>query len=260
MGKRGPSTLLKTFLMMAVCLELVGCVTTTNDPLAQNRDPERAVAAYVQTGMVFMQRNQMQDANRVLTRAQQIDPDSPAVNNALALFFSLEGDKSQTEKYFKKALSSNPDFSQARNNYAAFLFQQGRTEDAIEQLQRVTKDYTYDRRFTAYENLGLCYLKLGQKDKALMAFNRALNLNPDQPVSLLETAQLEFDRGNNLAAQRYLSRYEKLSKPNPRQLWLGIQLERALGDKDKLASYALALKNLFPGSPEYKTYQASKQP
>ena len=260
MGKRRSLAPFKTVWILVVCLGLSACVTVTNDRLAQNRDPKKAVAAYVEAGILYIQRNQMENASRALTRAQKINPDDPAVNNGLALFYSVEGDKEQTEKYFRKALSSNPEFSQARNNYAAFLFQQGRTEDAIEQLEQVTRDYHYDRRFTAFENLGLCYLKTGDKDKAEKAFNRALKLNPDLTTSMLEMAQLSFDKGDNLSALRYLGRYEKVAQPNPRQLWLGIQLQRVVGDKNKLASYELALKNLFPGSPEYQAYKASKQP
>jgi len=260
MGKRRPLSSLKTIWILIVSLGLSACVTTTNDRLSQNRDPKKAVAAYVEAGVLFIQHNQMESASRALNRAQEIDPDNPAVNNGLALFYSVEGDKSQTEKYFQKALSSNPDFSQARNNYAAFLFQEGRIDDAIEQLERVVKDYHYDRRYTAYENLGLCYLKTGDKEKAEHSFNRALKLNANLPISQMEMAQLSFERGDNQAALRYLSNYEQMAKPNPRQLWLGIRLQRLLGNKDKLASYELALKNLFPGSPEYKAYKASKKP
>ena len=176
----------------------------------------------------------------------------------MALFFSIEGDKPQTEKHFKQALTVDPDFSQARNNYAAFLFQEGRYKDAIQQLERVVKDYRYDRRSTAYENLGQCYLKVNDLEQAEEAFNRALRLNPNLSVSLLELAHLYYEKGNNLAASQYLASYEKISRPSPRQLWLGIRLQRVLGDKNKLASYELALRNMFPGSPEYQAYLASK--
>lgn len=245
-------------LLLALSLVLTGCVTESSNRLAQNRDPRKALKAYVDAGMLYMQRHQMDDAHRTLTRAYEINPKDPSVNNAMALFFSIEGDKKQTEKHFKSALSADPNFSQARNNYAAFLFKEGRYRDAIEQLERVTTDYRYERRATAFENLGLCYLKVGEAEKAEEAFSRALRLNASLPVSLLELAHLSFEKGNNLQASQYLASHEKLARPSPRQLWLGIRLQRILGDKDKLASYELALRNMFPGSPEYKAYQASR--
>lgn len=243
--------------VVALGFTLTACVTETNDPLAQNRDPDKAAKTYVEAGMLYMQKQRMTDAHRTLKRAHEIAPDSPVVNNAYALFFSMEGEPKQAEKHFKRALKSDPDFSQARNNYAAYLFEHERYDEAVEQLLVVTKDYRYIKRFTAFENLGICYLKLGDKEKAKAAFNRALQLNPKLPNALLEMSQLSMEQGNNQLAYRYLTHYESFVKPSPKQLWLGIQLQRKLGDKDKLASYELALKNLFPGSKEYKAFKAS---
>ncbi len=246
-------------LTSLICLfVLAGCVTETNDRLAQNRDPEKAARTYVEAGMLYMQRNQMANANRTLKRAQELAPEDPSVNNALALFFNVEDEGEQAEKYFKKALFHDPGFSQARNNYAAFLFERGRYDEAINQLELVTKDYRYPRRFTAFENLGVCYLRIDQPEQAKSAFNRALQLNPSLPTSLLEMAELHFNEGDNALAARYLKKYESVAQPSPRQLWLGIRLQRELGDKNKLASYELALKNMFPGSDEYQAYLASK--
>lgn len=237
---------------------LIGCVTETNDPLAQNRDPAKAVRIYVEAGTRYLQSRQMDNANRTLHRAYDIAPNDPSVNNALALFYQMEGEDSQAEKYFEKALSNDPGFSQAHNNYAAYLYEKGRYDAAIAHLEKVVKDYQYPRRFTAFENLGICYLKKNDRESAVTAFNRALQMNPNLPVSLLEMASISLEDGNNLLAARYLNKYESIAQPSPRQLWLGIRLQRILGDKDKQASYELALKNLFPGSDEYKAFKASK--
>ncbi len=258
MGNRSPVKLRWLNLLAAVCFLLAGCVTETNNRLSQNRDPQKAVKAYVEAGMLYLQRNQMENAHRTLNRAYDIDPNDAGVNNGLALFFSIEGDKAQTEKHFKKALATDPGFAQARNNYAAFLFSEGRYQDAIEQLERVTTEYRYEKRFAAFENLGLCYLRVGRVEDAEKSFNRALKLNPSLPVSTLEMAEILFDRKDYQAAGTYLSKYEKIAKPSSRQLWLGIRLQRVLGDKNKVASYELALRNMFPTSPEYQAYKAAQ--
>lgn len=236
---------------------LLGCVTETNNPLAQNRDPEKAVRIYVEAGTRYLQSNKMENASRALHRAYEIAPDDPTVNNALALFYNAEGEDAQAVRHFEKAIAQDPGFSQARNNYAAYLYEHKQYDAAIKQLEMVTKDYKYSRRYTAYENLGICYLQRDDKQSAAAAFNRALQLNPNLPTSLLEMAELSLEEGNNLMVSRYLTKYEAIAQPSPKQLWLGIRLQRILGDKNKLASYELALKKLFPGSDEYKTYKAS---
>lgn len=252
------TTIRTALAALLVSQVLTGCVTETNDPLAQNRDPAKAAKAYVDAGTRYLQDGKMVNANRTLNRAYEIAPDDPAVNNALALFYVAEGEDEQAEKHFRHALNSNPGFSQARNNYAAYLYDKGRYDDAIEQLERVVKDYQYSRRYTSYENLGICYLKVGRKDDAVKMFNRALQLNPNMAISLIEMAEISLEQGDTEMAERYLSKYESFAQPSPRELWLGIRLQRIAGDKDKLASYELALKNLFPKSKEYEAYKASR--
>lgn len=252
------TTFRSVVLSLLIGQGLAGCVTETNDPLAQNRDPQKAAKAYVDAGTRYLQNRKMEHANRTLNRAYEIAPDDPAVNNALALFYVVEGEDEQAEKHFQHALSEDPNFSQARNNYAAYLYEKGRYQDAITQLERVIKDYQYTRRYTSYENLGICYLRVDREDDAIKMFNRALQLNPRLPTSLLEMAEIYLERGDTLMSSRYLAQYESFAQPSPRELWLGIRLQRILGDQDKLASYELALKNMFPNSDEYKAYKATQ--
>jgi type IV pilus assembly protein PilF len=128
-------------LIVVLSTVLSGCVTETNDPLAQNKDPAKAVKTYVEAATRYMQLNQMANADRTLKRAHEIAPDDPAVNNALALFYTIEGEDEQVERYYKKALSGDESFSQARNNYASYLYRKERYKDAIYQLEKVGKDY-----------------------------------------------------------------------------------------------------------------------
>ena len=81
------------------------------------------------------------------------------------------------------------------------------------------------------------------------------NLKPELPSPVIELADLAFQEQDYASAKRYLDRYHKLTKPTARSLWLGIRIERIFGNKDKMASQALALKNLFGYSKEYLEYK-----
>lgn len=247
------------FISVTTALLLSACVTV-EDPtaLSRNKDPEKAVEVYTKLGIKYLQKRDMENASRTLKRAYDIDPDSPVVNNALALFYTVENEPEQVVKHYEAALEEDPEFSAARNNYAAYLFEKERYSEAIKQLEIAVKDYRYTRRFQSFENLGLCHLELGQKEEAEKAFKRALQLNPRQPRSLLEMADLRYQQGDYQTAAAYLNQLDKLGvKPTARQLWMEIQISRMQGDKNKLASLALALKNLFPLSREYKAYLES---
>lgn len=247
-------------LVAFLVVTLSACVTV-EDPnaLSRNKDPEKALEIYTKLGIKYLQKRNMEDASRTLNRAYDIDPDDPRVNNALALFYTAENEPTQVVKHYEAALKEDPGFSTARNNYAAFLYEREEYGKALEQLKVAVKDYTYTRRFQSFENMGLCYLRLDQPEEAEKAFQRALQLNPRMPKSLMELADLRFQKGDYRTASFYLKQLDSLGiKATARQLWLEIQISRALGNRNRLASLELALKNLFPNSAEYKKYLESK--
>ncbi len=98
---------------------------------------------------------------------------------------------------------------------------------------------------------------LGDREEAIEAYQHALALSPLQRLAMIELATLKFEDEEYAEAQKYLEQYTKITKPSARSLWLGIRLERIFGNKDQEASYALALKNLFPYSDEYLKYKQS---
>lgn len=248
-------------LLTLLYVFLSGCVIeSTNDTMAKNKDSGKALRAYVQLGMRYIQDRNMTQADRVLRKAAAIDEDDASLNNAYGLFYLVEEDRKKAEQHFSKAVSEDPEFSAAHNNYANLLYGDGRYEEAVEHLLAVTKQYRYERRYQVFESLGKCYDKLNQPDNAEPAYLKALQLYPRLPSSLLALSELYLKKGNYPLSKQYLGQYEAVSKPSPAQLWLGIRLQRQVGDADKLASYELALRKLFPGSPEFREYQKTVSP
>ena len=63
-------------------------------------------------------------------------------------------------------------------------------------------------------------------------------------------SRISFEKGSYLEAKEYLSRYDQLTRHNAESLWLGIEIENILGNKDAVSSYALLLKIDFPEAEE----------
>ena len=68
----------------------------------------------------------------------------------------MEQETELAEIHFRKALASNKSDSMARYNFGAFLFNQGRFEDARKQMKVASDDLSYERRPQAFYILGLC--------------------------------------------------------------------------------------------------------
>jgi type IV pilus assembly protein PilF len=175
--------------------------------------------------------------------------------------YQSTGEYELAEENFEKALSVNPSFSRARNNFAAFLFSQQRYKEAAKELEIVVKDSLYSGRPLAFVNLGLCRVQLFDPEGAEAAFVRALAMDRTNAIALVELAILRYEAGDPANARKYYATYRSVVRQqSARGLWLGVRLARESGQLNEESSYALALKNLYPDSAEYEAYKRTVAP
>ena len=242
-------------LVLCLSVLLAGCVSQRSGGGAQEVNVQKALEAYVKLAIGYIENRNRESARHHLRKAFELDKNSAQATAAQALLYQVEGEAELAEENFKRALRLDPDFSQARNNYASFLYAHERYAEAFEQFTRVSRDLDYNNRDLSLLNLGRTALKMGNKERAKAAFEHAYNLNPRMPTLLLELAQISFEDEDYAQAKRYLDRYGELARQSAQSLLLNIKIERIFGNKDKEASHAMALKNRFPYSREYLEYK-----
>lgn len=241
-------------IICVAVLLLSGC-QSNSDLVTKPQDTQKQVEALVDLGVGYLKNGDYTRAKDNLNHALHLDSHAASAHNALALVFQFEREFKEAEKQFKLALRYQPKFTRARNNYGAFLFGQGRYKEAISQLNIAAQDQFYDERPTVFENLGVCYLQLDDKKDAEAAFVKSVALNPKQPRALLELAGLRYDQQKYSSSQQLFHRYEQVSRANANSLWLCVRLAKVFHDDNKEASCALALKNIYPASDEFKQYE-----
>ena len=247
----------RTNCAMILLLVLSGCITETNREELK-ADPEKSLQNHIDLGLGYLAQGDLAVAKEKLARAMEIDPNSALTHNAYGLLFQLEEEMKLAEKHFRRAIRLDSNFAMARNNYGAFLFAEGRYEEAIEQLKIGVQDPFYQARSQVYENLGVCYLKLGDTASAEEAFEHAIALNSKQRRSLLELAVLLFGQQDHVNARNLYRRYIEVEEQSARSLWLGVRIAEIFQNDDEAASYILMLRNIFPTSPEYQMYLSSR--
>lgn len=233
-----------------------GCITEIKGPHLK-ADPVKSLQSYIDLGIGYIRNGQYQRAKDNLNKALALDSRSAQAHDAFGLLFQFEGELELAERHFKRAVSIQPDLSRARNNYGAFLFEQKRYDEAIKQLKEAAKDPFYPARPQAFENLGVCYLHLGELAQAEDAFSHAVGLNATQPRALLELAELKFKKQDFTGAKGHFERYRKIMQPSSKSLWLGIRIARVFDEKDDEASQSMLLRNIFPATEEHKAYRES---
>lgn len=258
--KDATGRVLRVFFLLVCAALLPACVTEQTSVFTGETSESEALETRVQLARNYIGNQDWENAKRNLKLARDIDPRSPEVAEAFALVYQSTGEYELAEENFKRAISLRRDFSRARNNYAAFLYSQGRYKDAEEQLNIVIKDTLYEARPQAFINLGLVRVRLNDDPGAREAFVRALTMDRSNSFAMLELAHIDYRSGNYQAAERYLRNYRKFRRQqSPRALWLGVRLAHAMGNEDAEASAVLALRNLYPESAEYRAYQEAVQ-
>lgn len=239
-------------LAIVLSFAVSGCVTRTSGPEV---DREQALDTHIQLAMAYIENRNRESARHHLRRAFELNRDSAKAIGAQAMLYQLEGEDERAEESFKRALQQDRSFTQARNNYAAFLYKKERYKEALEQFELVADDLDYNNRARALLNLGRSALQLGHTARAHSAFEQAYTLDRSMPAVLIELAELNFNQEDYAEAKRYLDQYAALTRQSARSLLLGIKIERIFGNRDQEASYVMALKNRFPYSNEYLEYQ-----
>ncbi|OGT65854.1 MAG: type IV pilus biogenesis/stability protein PilW [Gammaproteobacteria bacterium RIFCSPLOWO2_02_FULL_47_50] len=231
---------------LSSCAQIMGPGGTLS---ASDRSNEVA-EANLNLGVAYMQRGDYEKALDKLNKALAADTRHTPTYNALGLLYQKLGKPEQAEQYFKQALSINQNDAHTLNNYGQFLCDEGRYDQAQEAFLKAASNPLYEVPEIPITNAGTCALENNQPDMAEQHFRNALDKNPKVPVALIQMSQLSYDQGNYLSARGYLQRYLEVAKHTAHSLWLGIQIEQNLGDKNTLSSYALLLKNNFPNSRE----------
>jgi len=238
---------LLTGVLLAVFVS--GCVTeSTGGP--QVAPAENRVQAQIDLARGYLEQGNMERARTSLNKALEIDSRSVEAYVLLGVVNSAERDWGVAEKHFKTALSIDSRNAMALNNYGSFLYSRGRYDEAVRYLRLLVQDTGYRARSQAYENLGLAELKVNERAAARESFKRALQLSFSHPQSNLELAALAYEDGQVAQAASYYDAFRSMAPQTARSLCLGMKISQNQGDSDRMASYALALNNLFPDAPE----------
>lgn len=249
---------MRNLIFAVMVVVLASCVTETSGGMPGPAETPDRVRAQLDLARGYLGNRDYGRARPPLMRALQIDPRAVEAHVLMAVLNEAEEDSDLAEAHYRSALRIEPANAQALNNYGGFLYREKRYAEAAKHLRRLVGDSTYRARSQAYENLGLAELQLGNEQAAKEAFMRALLLNQSQARSSLELAELAYASGDHAIAQERFDAYRRNARQTPRSLCLGMKLGQWAGDTDQLASYAMALQNLFPNSREAKDCEVPK--
>jgi type IV pilus assembly protein PilF len=178
------------------------------------------------------------------------DPSLLEAHNLRGLIYMRLNDAALAEESFRKALQIDPQAASVAHNYGWLLCQQGRMPEAFRLFQGAIANPGYVDKAKSLMALGVCQSKAGQTLDAEASLQKAFELDASNPVIGYNLALTLYQRGEFARALFYVRRINNGEFANAESLWLGIRIERKLGNTEAASQLGIQLKKRFPQSNE----------
>jgi type IV pilus assembly protein PilF len=221
-------------LFVLVSLLLTGCAWMPFH--GGGIDKQKAAAANADIGAEYLRKEENKRARGAFDKALGYDSDNFTANWGMAVASERLGAADEARRYFKKTLAIRSEPA-IYNSYAAFLCEQGETEQGVAYFKRALKNHNRVDRAASLANAGLCLYRARHTQDAVDYFHRALALNPRQPTALAALAKAAYHNGNYLSARAFIERADEAAKLDADQLLLAARIELAHHDRKAAKAY-----------------------
>lgn len=254
----------RVLLLLAVVVGMAACHTTGSHesalapaarPVSEQpvvNDNQKRARAHVELGTAYLSAARFGVALEEVRIALKYDPNYAPAHYLLGLVHMYLDEKQAAQKAFETALRLAPGDPEFSNTYGWFLCVNGQEKEGLARLAQAAQNPYYSTPTRAYTNSGLCYLRLKDEAAATAQFGRALALDPKNDTALFQLAHLAFMKGDLVQARQLVSQLNQMVTPTAESLWLGLRIERKLGNHDAEESYAAQLRRAFTSSQEYQ--------
>jgi type IV pilus assembly protein PilF len=221
-------TKIKSLTVLLLCATLLtACSTVGSSGNTAAEEKKKKIASInIELGMGYLEEKNIQRAKEKFLEALDADPSLPEVQYSLAYFYEATGDLQQANTCYLKAIALAPKRGDSQNNYGTYLCRMGEYRKSIKHFRIALQDPTYLDTAGAYENAGVCALKIPDPKQALTYFNHAILQDANHPVSLINAAELEYKRGNYSAARKRLRDYLLIAPATRQTDGLSSRLQR----------------------------------
>lgn len=237
---------------LALACLVAGCVSTSSRPQAPVSKTE-AAKYNMELGISYLRQGDYKGAQAKLERALQDDSSLSTAYSALGLVYEKLGDPAGAEKNYRRAVSMDSSSPDNLNALAVFLcLQKKETDEALRYFDKALAIPLSKAEFNqamVYTNAGVC-AKREDLVRAENYLRSALAADPGFRLALVQLADVALLRQNYLQSRAFLERYLAAGPASADALWIGVRVEKALGEPTASKGYADRLKKDFPASVE----------
>ncbi len=258
-------------ILAAASLALAGCASETPPPpkpaepmrdlttLSDQTSLERRAQVRFELANAYFERGQTATALDEVKLALQAKPDFGAALVLRGLIYAALDQADLADESFRQALRVNPQDGDAMNSYGWFLCQRGRWDEADKMFQQALAQPGYrDARRTLHAR-GVCLSRAGRWLEAEGALLRAYELEPSNPVTAFNLAEVLYQRQEYERARFYIARVNATeAASNAQTLWLAARIAHKLGDQAGVDRLGEQLRSRYPQSPQTLEFERGK--
>ena len=245
---------------------LAGCVTTggpvarpahrtSDNDLVTASDQtgnDRQFATRMELAQGYLGRGQPTDALDEVKLALQLKPNDPAAYGLRGFIYAALSQPEKADESFRRALQLAPHDGDLMHNYGWFLCQQRRFPDADAQFVATLAEPSYRQPARTMLAQGVCQASAGKLSDAEHTLSRAYELDPANPTTAVNLAEVLYRNAQYDRARFYIRRVNsRQDLVSARTLWIAARIERKLNQDEQVQALGLQLRNRFPESPKH---------
>jgi type IV pilus assembly protein PilF len=250
------SVVLASMLLASCASPDAGGAKPKDEGFTESDEPEARKRARIRLELAsgYFSEGKTNIALDELKQALAADPNYGDAYNLRGLIYMRLADARQAEDSFRRAITLNARDGDAAHNYGWMLCQQRRYDESIAQFSRALAIPLYNGQAKTLMTKGLCEIGAGRRAEAEQSLARAYEFDAANPVTGYNLSVLLHERGDNQRAQFYIRRLNNSELANAETLWLGVRVERALGNETAMRQLGDQLKRRFGASREAGLY------
>lgn len=220
---------------------------------------ERRARDRLELAALYFSTNRPQDALESVRAALVARPDMPEALALRGLIFASLGDTRGADESFQRALQVDPRNPDVMHNHGWYLCQQRRFDEAEAQFRNATAQPQYGEQVRTLLAQGVCQARAGRWAEAERSLSRAYELDPANPSTAYNLAEVLLRRGELDRARFYVGRINNVpAQVSAQSLWLAARIERRLGNADAVTGYGRQLRERFAQSAETLQFERGR--
>ena len=218
-------------------------------------DQRKRARIRVELALGYFQQGKTNIALDEIKLAIAADPTFSDAYSLRGLVYMALNDFAFAEESFNKALSIRQKDPNVLHNLGWLKCQQAAFGPALMFFEQALADPAYMGRAKTLMAQGLCQVKAGMLTEAEGSFLKSYEYDAANPVTGYNLSRLLFQKSELNRAQFYIRRLNNTEFANAESLWLGIKVEKKMGNLQAVEQLASQLEKRFSQSPEATSYR-----